>query len=173
MDAIRLPPSRRARAVPYVVLAAAVLLGTFSSMAGATVYKWSDGQGRIHYTDRPPPPDGKLLSIDTSVREHYASTTSAPRPAVSSPPASTTAQPIAGQPANPQVRKAVAADVATAQADQCKQAQDRYAMYVRSRHLFHEGPNKEQVFLSESELETERVNAKREAEEACAGLADR
>lgn len=175
MDANRLPSLRHPRLLPLAVLAAAVVLGAFSTQAAATVYKWSDAQGRIHYTDRPPPPDGKLLSIDTSIREHASSSgysAPAPRMLAAAPPPGA---PQAGQPpaANPQLKQAVAADVAAAQAEQCKSAQERYARYLRSRHLFREGPNKEQIFLSDAEIENERLNAKREVDEACAGNADR
>ena len=174
MDAKRLLSTRHSRVLPLAVLAAAVVLGAFSTQAAATVYKWSDAQGRIHYTDRPPPPDGKLLSIDTSIREHSSSagySAPAPRMLAAAPPPGA---PAARNPAaDPQLKQAVAADVAAAQVEQCKAAQDRYARYLRSRHLFREGPNKEQIFLSDSEIDTERLNAKREVDEACAGNADR
>jgi len=175
MDATRPSPTRHSRVLPLAVLAAAVVLGAFGTEAAATVYKWSDAQGRIHYTDRPPPPDGKLLSIDTSIQQHASNAGYAPPPRmVAAPPPPGAPQAATQNPAvSPQQRQAVAADVAAAQVEQCKSAQDRYARYLRSRHLFREGPNKEQIFLSDSEIETERLNAKREVDEACAGSSDR
>ena len=65
------------------------------------------------------------------------------------------------------MRQTIENDVANAHAEQCKAAQDRYTMYVNSRHLYREGPNKERIYLTDAELETERLNAKREADERC------
>ena len=123
---LRSPLARRALAV-----AALVVLGSLALPAAAAVYKWVDPQGRIHYSDRPPPPEGKLLSVDTS--------------------SSSNAQSM------------------HARAGQCKQAQEKYQNYVTSRRLYKEGPNKERIYLSDQELETERLNAKHEVDELCNG----
>ena len=32
-----------------------------STAAGAGVYKWTDAQGRVHYSDQPPPNDAKSI----------------------------------------------------------------------------------------------------------------
>ena len=66
----------------------------------------------------------------------------------------------------------VANDIASTRTEQCKAAQDRYQNYVRSRRLYKEGPNKERMYLTDAELETERVNAKREADDVCTAAAE-
>jgi hypothetical protein len=170
MDVIR-TPGRGLVKIAVACGVAAFLAGAWAAAsADATVYKWIDVQGRIHYSDRPPPPDGKLLSIETAVSTHTSSGTTdnaSTAAAATAPAAAKRAAPGAG---SPQTKQAVAADVATARADQCKQAQDKYQSYIRSRRLFREGPAKEQIYLSDAEIETERVNAKREADEACADV---
>lgn len=177
MDAIRTPTRRSSRhsAAGWLAAVATVVLACsfVATPAGAAVYKWVDPQGRIHYSDRPPPPEGKLLSVDTSY-EHYRSGVTA-QPAASRAATSGT-QPSAAAPlganAEAQLKQAVANDVANTRSEQCKQAQDRYANYVRSRRLYKEGPNKERVYLTDAELETERLNAKRDADEACTAAAE-
>ncbi|MBS0375908.1 MAG: DUF4124 domain-containing protein [Proteobacteria bacterium] len=164
--AIRRP--RRALA-----LAAALALLAATLPAAAAVYKWVDPQGRIHYSDRPPPPEGKLLSVDTSAT-HPSERASAPSPAPrSATPPGPAAGPATGPAATPEamarLKQSVDSDVANARTDQCKQARDKYQTYVQSRRLYKEGPNKERIYLSDQELETERLQAKHEVDELCAG----
>lgn len=170
---LRSPLARRA-----LVLVAVLVLGSLALPAAAAVYKWVDTQGRIHYSDLPPPPDGKLLSVDT------ANTTSAARAAHNdrapepvsrsaasgtTPPAAT--GPLSGPGSNPdavaRLKQAVDADVSDAHADDCKKAQERYQNYVHSRRLYKEGPDKERVYLTDQELETERLQAKHDVDEVC------
>jgi hypothetical protein len=144
-------------------LALAIGIGSLwlSPAHAGTVYKWSDSRGLIHYSDLPPPPDGKLISIDNGYdRAPVARTAAVPPANPAGPPPAASDQ--------TQLKKAVANDVASVHAEDCKKAQDVYQTYVRSRRLYREGPNKERVYLSNDELETERLNAKREVDEACA-----
>jgi hypothetical protein len=161
-------PALARRALAAAVL---VVLGSLALPAVAAVYKWVDTQGRIHYSDRPPPPDGKLLSVDNSA-QHARGPESAPaRTAAATPPAAAGPSVVAGPAATPEaaarLKQTVAKDVADAQADQCKKAQDRYQNYVHSRRLYKEGQNGERIYLSDQELETERLNAKHEVDEFC------
>ena len=157
--------------VPLAVLA--LLLVAASWPAAAAVYKWVDPQGRIHYSDLPPPPEGKLLSVDTSASHpNERAPVSAPAPH-STAPSTTPAGPATGPAATPEamarLKQSVDSDVANARTDQCKQARDKYQTYVQSRRLYKEGPNKERIYLSDQELETERLQAKHDVDELCAG----
>jgi len=94
---------RSAVARHALAVAAVVLLGSLALPAAAAVYKWVDPQGRIHYSDRPPPPDGTLLSVDTSA-PHGRGERGGPEPSHSSGPApssSTSSGPMSGPAANP------------------------------------------------------------------------
>ena len=42
---------------PFVV---AVILASFSVAASAELYRWVDENGRVHYSDTPPPPNAKV-----------------------------------------------------------------------------------------------------------------
>ncbi len=149
-----------------LVVAAVVLLGSLALPAAAAVYKWVDPQGRIHYSDRPPPPDGKLLSIDTSPQHSTHTADTSPR-AAAPPPTGPISGPGASPEAVARLKEAVDNDVSTVRADQCKQAQEKYQKDVRSRRLYKEGPNKERIYLSDEELETERLQAKHDVDEFC------
>jgi hypothetical protein len=177
MNTISIPTkeqARRSRLAPRAVaLATLVVLGSLALPAAAAVYKWVDPQGRVHYSDRPPPPEGKLLSVDTSAPHAHAERGAEPPRASGPTPTmgSITSAPVTGPAANPEavarLKQAVDSDVSTARAEQCKQAQEKYQNYVRSRRLFKEGPNKERIYLSDEELDTERLQAKHEVDETC------
>lgn len=174
MDPTRTPGGRRsaARIALACGVAAVLTCAWLSASADTEVYKWIDPQGRIHYTDRPPPAEGKLLSMEAAPGSHHAPG-SAPTPA---PAARSVAPSSASAPApapgndtvTPKQREAVANDVANAHVEQCKAATERYNNYIRAHHLYREGPNQERIYLTEAELEAERLNAKREFDEACA-----
>ena len=157
-------------ALAIVVAAASLWLA--SPAAASAVYKWVDPQGHVHYSDRPPPPEGKLLSIEDAPHSRPMSdrVANSPGPASSAPPSGTRSQaPAASTPAaQAQLKDAVANDVANTREEQCKQARERYDNYLRSRRLFKEGPDKERVYLSDAEIDAARVNAKRERDEFCA-----
>ena len=170
MDATRMtgPRLTTGRLAVACGIAAFAATAWMSASADTEVYKWVDPQGRIHYSDRPPPSEGRLLSMEStpSARAHVAA---AERPASMAGTAARGNTPPPPPGVSPRMRETVDNDVANAHVEQCKAAQDRYTLYVNSRHLFREGPNKERVYLTDAELETERLNAKREADEACAG----
>lgn len=168
MDATRkAAPRHTARRLAVACgIAAFAASALMSASADTEVYKWVDPQGRIHYSDRPPPSDGKLLSMEStpSAHQHAAAERSSAPPSSAAPRVTS---PSAD--ANPRMKETVENDVANAHAEQCKAAQDKYTMYVNSRHLYREGANKERIYLTDAELETERLNAKRELDERCGG----
>ena len=47
-------PNARAPRALLIGLGLSLLLATAASHADGTVYKWTDAQGRVHYSDRPP-----------------------------------------------------------------------------------------------------------------------
>ncbi len=156
-------PARASR-LGVLAVACALLAVVASTPASAdVVYKWVDADGNIHYSDRPPTTEGKVLSIEQTVSGKH--TAPAERPAAPPAPAATPA----AAPVDAKVKQSIAADVANASVENCKKAQERYQNDVHWRHMYREGPNQEKVYLTDAEIETERVNAKRELDEACAG----
>ncbi len=160
------PPCQRL----YLLVGLCLLGLALGATANADVYKWTDPKGRIHYTDRPPPPEGRLLSVGQS--NHAAPPTDADAPrAVPSPataaPAAPTALPPADASAQARLKAGVAADVSAHDAEACTAAQARYRNYIGARHLFRAGAHDERVYLSDAEIETARIQARQEVEELC------
>jgi hypothetical protein len=140
-----------------------------SPASEANVYKWKDVQGRVHYTDKPPPPDGTLISIEPTWYSRRDGSAPPARPAASAPSVAPDASTPAGEAA---LRNAVQNDVANVRGEQCKKAQERYQNYVVSRRLFKEGEKGERIYLTDAELMEARLNAKREVDEACSAAAE-
>ncbi len=151
---------------------AVVLLVGVATPVLADVYKWLDPQGRVHYSDRPPPADAKLLSVESGAGTHHAER--AP-PAPAAAPALRAAAPAPLPPGTPQemarLKQSVDTDVSATRAAQCKTAQEHYQGYVNSRRIFKEGANKERIYLTDAEADAERVNARRDVEELCGDAA--
>jgi hypothetical protein len=145
------------------VLLCAVLMA-WAGMASAVVYKWVDAQGKVQYGDRPP--DGvhaevvELLGVHTG---RSSRPSDAPQSAASKAPAS--------DPAERAAKKAVDDDLAQTRDKQCTDAQDRYKKLIEGRKIYKTGPDGERQYLTSDEIDTERVNAKREIDEVCNGPA--
>lgn len=143
-----------------VLFAAAAFAGT----AGAQVYKWTDENGQVHYSDRAPP-------NATQIKGPTPPTTAAP-PAASAPatgsdaaPPEAVSTPAPDSPAARQVR----ADVAKAREEQCKRATEAYNQSVRARRVYREGENGERTFLSDAEADAMRLQLRAEMDTACSG----
>jgi len=152
-------PGRQVRAL-WLAAGLATLLAA-AMPAAADVYKWLDPQGHTHYSDRPPPADAKLLSVEPGAGTHHAERAPPPAAPTAAAPAPASAADAA------RLKQQVDADVASTRAAQCKAAQERYQNYVGSRRIFKEGANQERIYLSDAEAETERLNARRAVAELC------
>lgn len=139
-----------------VLLCAALL--AWSGLASAVVYKWVDSDGKVQYGDNPP--IGVHAEIVPLLGTHPSSQqpASTPRPSQSETP---------NAPPSPKVKQAVDQDVAATKAKQCAEAQDRYKQLIEGRHLYKLGDSGERVFLTSEEIDTQRLNAKQDAENAC------
>ena len=138
-----------------VLLCAALI--AWSGMASAVVYKWMDAQGKIQYGDRPP--DGVHAEVVELLGTHPE------RPGKSeAAPAAKTAAP---GPSERDAKKVVQEDVAQARQKQCADAQERYKKLIEGRHIYKTGANGERQYLTSEEIDSERINAKRDVDETC------
>ena len=131
-------------------------LVAWSGMAGAVVYKWVDAQGKVQYGDRPP--DGVHAVVMELLGTHVARSVSAPAKAAATGQA---------PPADVAAKKAVDADVAQTREKQCADAQDRYKKLIEGRRLYKTGASGERQYLTSDEIDSERVNAKRDVDTTC------
>jgi hypothetical protein len=137
-------------------------LVAWSGMAGAVVYKWVDAQGKVQYGDRPP--DGVHAEVVELLGTHVARGAAA-RASESTPAFKTGNQPNNQDDAS--VKKAVDNDVAQTREKQCADAQDRYKKLIEGRRLYKTGADGQRQYLTSEEIDSERLNAKREIDETC------
>ena len=133
----------------------------WSGMASAVVYKWVDAQGKLQYGDRPP--DGVHAEVVELLGQHPGTARTAPTPAPQAPARG------AVNPVNKDAddKKVVAQDVAQSRDKQCTDAQERYKKLIEGRRLYKTGPEGERQFMTSEEIDTERLNAKRDVDNIC------
>jgi len=140
-------------------------LVAWSGMAGAVVYKWVDAQGKLQYGDRPP--DGVHAEVVELLGTHVAR--SAPAKASEPGQNQKTANRDQQNQDDAGTRKAVDADVAQTREKQCADAQDRYKKLIEGRRLYKAGADGERQYLTSEEIDSERLNAKRDVDATCNG----
>lgn len=142
-------------------------LALWSGLACAVVYKWVDAQGNVQYGDRPP--DG----VHAEVVEYLGSHPGHPESARAAPTASgvgraTTKGTSGDAHARDEADKqTVDDDVAQAKQKECADAQERYKKLIEGRKLYKAGPDGEREYLTSAEIDTERLDAKRDVDTTC------
>lgn len=135
----------------------------WSTIASAVVYKWSDADGKVHYADRPP--DGIKAEVVAMLGTHGTST-----PIASPPPRSASASnPAPAAAAAKDKPAADPSDAAAAREQQCAAAQARLKQLLEGRHLFRPGANGEREYLTSEQIDSERLDARKEVDTVCSG----
>jgi hypothetical protein len=65
-------------------------------------------------------------------------------------------------------RKAVQKDVAATRAEQCKKATERYQRSITARHAYRLNKDGERQYLTDAEIDQERLDARHEMDQFCA-----
>ena len=141
-----------------------VALIAWSGMAGAVVYKWIDAQGKLQYGDRPP--DGVHAEVVELLGTHVARAAAA-RESSTAASSSSPRTAAAGSQDDAAVKKSVEGDVEQTREKQCADAQDHYKKLIEGRRLYKTGANGERQYLTSDEIDSERVNAKRDLDAIC------
>jgi hypothetical protein len=138
----------------------------WSGMAGAVVYKWIDAQGKLQYGDRPP--DGVHAEVVELLGTHVARAAAARESSPASSSASSSSRASApGAPDDANLKKSVEGDVEQTREKQCADAQDHYKKLIEGRRLYKSGANGERQYLTSEEIDSERLNAKRDLDAIC------
>jgi hypothetical protein len=145
-----------------ILAMALVLIGALMSAAHADVYRWTDAQGAVHYSDR-------WVPGSTLVKTSHNST---PPPA--NAPAQTDQQKlatsnanIADQQAQKDIEQTVKQDVAATKAEQCKKTTEAYQKAIESRRLYKEGKSGEREYVTDQEADAYRAKLLTERKQVC------
>ena len=149
-----------------IQLIAALGLAVVTMAASADVFRVVDSQGQVQYTDRWVP-GAELIKTEHS---HTSSSTPSSSSDAQKPYAAANAR-IAAQQGEQSASQAVAQDVAAKRTEQCKAAKDRYDKDIEARRIYKTGKDGEKEYLTDEQIEQERVQARQEIQQVCGSAA--
>jgi hypothetical protein len=148
----------------FRILAIAVTLAGIASTALAEeVYRWTDANGQVQYSDRWVP--GSVLVKTTNSRATPEAI--AAQNAESQARVATRNSEVDEQLSEDESERTVQQDVAKIREQQCKEATERYEKAIQARRIYKEGPNKERIYTSDAEADSYRVQALNDKKAAC------
>jgi hypothetical protein len=157
---------------------ASVLMLLLAVPGWADTYKWTDEDGKIHYSDQPPPNTiQKSETIKQQKAAPAAAPTGAPPPPEAAPkpgvaPKTPTDQDMEFRKRRLQQAEADAKAQKEAQAAEekkrnCQRATEQMQAFERGGRITRYGPNGEQQFMNEQEVQAELANARKAADSWC------
>lgn len=135
-----------------------------SQGALADVYKFVDGQGNVQYTDKPALLPAEKLAMQSRATDAAEVASRAEADRARATAASAAQNQAAAQQADQQGAQQL---TATAKAEQCVKARERYASYTTSRRLYEALPDGQRRYLSDAELNSARESAKAAMDAMC------
>ena len=148
----------------YLSLTAVLILsaGLASNSAASEIYKWTDADGNVHYTDKPMDPSAEHLAMASRPTDN-ASVQAQTQARLERKAAA--AEEAAKEPQGP-TRDELRAE-ANERAEKCSMYRERMTRFVQSRHLYREGENCERVYLDQSEKEAAEQKVQDQIKEYC------
>lgn len=143
----------------FRILAITATLFGIMSAAHADVWRFTDPEGRLQYSDRWVP--GSVL-IKTD-KNHPGP----PAPVSDQEKLAASNASIAEQQAQQQAAQTVQQDVAKNKEKHCKEATANYDKAVQSRRIYKQGKDGEREYVSDAEADAYRVRLLSERKEAC------
>ena len=142
----------------------ALTASMLASQAYADVYKYTDEQGNILYTDKPATLPAERLNVQSQKTDVVALQARQLEEQQRMDAANQARQQRGSQQAD---ERNAAQMSATDQAEQCKKARERYDTYVNSQRLYEQQPDGERRYLSDAELDAARASAKASMDVLC------
>ena len=148
----------------YLKITATLILSVAlaSAATASEIYKWTDEDGNVHYTDKPVDSSSERLNIASGNTDNSA--VQAQTQARLDRKAEA-AEAAANAPAGPTPDELRAEK--KQRADQCTMYRERMTRFVQSRHLYREDENGERTYLDEVEMQKTRATTQSKIEEYC------
>ena len=145
-----------------VLAITALILAGASTLAHADVFRWVDKDGVVHYSDEWVPGSELIRGVGKPRPDSGASAASR---------SSTYNNP--GQSSSDQDNaRAVQDDKARVRDAQCKFAKERYMRSIQSRRVFKEGKDGEREYMSDTDADAYRAEARKDVQAACGSVPD-
>ena len=136
------------------------------ALAGAAtaseIYKWTDDDGNVHYTDKPVDQSSERLDMVSKGTDNANVQTQVQARHDRQAPA---AEAAANDPAGPTAEELRAE--AKERSEKCSMYRERLTRFVQTRHLYREDENGERVYLDESEMHQAREKVEGQIKEYC------
>ncbi len=152
--------------IRYLPLALCVLV----LPAWADLYKWTDENGKVHYSDQPP--TGDVRKEESLKQPRSAAASEAPTAAAAGKPKTAAEQDMEFRKRRVEAAEAEAkaqkeAEAADEKKRNCQRATAQVASLERGGRLTRPGPNGEQNYMTDQEIAKEVVNARKAADSWC------
>lgn len=146
------------------LLTAAAATFVAAPLAVADVYKFTDAQGNVMYTDKPSTLPAERLNIQSRRTDVVAVQTRTEEEMKRMQEADKANQQATEERKDEQQARQLSA---TEKAEQCNKARQRYDTYMNSQRLYQQQPNGERRYLSDEELTAARAAAKASMDVMC------
>ena len=149
----------------YRTLAAVSLmsLAMSTSAVAGEIYKWTDDDGNVHYTDTPMGDSSERLNLQS--RDTNDAAVARQNAELHERQLARAEAKAAEQAAQPSQEELMAA--AREKDEQCNKYRQRLTTMLQSRRLYREDDNGERVYLDEEEMAAERAKVQGQVEEYC------
>ncbi len=148
------------RALALVLMLALTAVGT---TAAGQIYKWTDEEGNVHFTDKPVEGDAERVAIQSRrtdpdrvqamVQERADAAAQAAEEEAAAAPQGPTEEEIQAR--------------LEERAKKCASYRERLQRFVQSRRIYREDENGERVYLSEEEMQEAREDVENKVQEYC------
>jgi hypothetical protein len=136
----------------------AVVLGAVGTARADTVYEWTDAQGQVHYTDQWVPGAKVVRTTDALHPAADAGTAKGIQQE-----ADTASKGLKQQ----QQAESVQQDEAKARATRCAEEKVQYQKMIESRRIFTTDKNGNRTYMSDSEMDAARLQARQAMDADC------
>ena len=134
-----------------------------SPSALGQIYKWTDEDGNVHFTDKPVEEDAERVAIQS--RRTNPERVQAMVQSRAEAAAKAAEEEAAAQPQGPTEEELQAQ--AERRAQQCQKYREQLQRFVQSRRIYREDENGERVYLSEEEMQETREQTEKRVQEYC------
>jgi len=141
-----------------LVSVTALILAGACAIARADVFRWVDAEGVVHYSDEWVP--GSVVVKTVKPHPESGAASSAP----------STASRISQPPADQDNARAMQQDVARVRDAQCSFAKQRYMKAIESRRVYKEGKDGERQYMSDTDADAYREQARKDVQLACGSV---
>ncbi|MDX1402883.1 MAG: DUF4124 domain-containing protein [Woeseiaceae bacterium] len=142
---------------------ATLLLLALAGHASGQIYKVTDEDGNVHFTDKPVGEQAERVAISsrrTNPERVQAAVDARAEAAAKAAEEAAQATPQGPTEEELQARR-------EERAKQCQKYRERLQRFVQSRRIYREDENGERVYLSEEEMQETRENAENKVQEYC------